>query len=109
MKISPVVTNKIGEAVRWTFGIGTFAFGCFLFNKSHNMVIKEEKAAQEIVKEHNPILYKKMLEEDAGLYPWQNAAEAIQDSLKIDSIAKTNYALGMQAVRDSLASTNKSK
>ena len=107
MKISPVVKNRIGEAGRWTFGIGAFIFGCFLFNKANNMAIKEENAAKKIVKEYKPDLHKKMLEEDAGLYPWQNAAEAIQDSLRIDSIAKTNYALGMQAIRDSLASANR--
>ena len=107
MKISPVIKNRIGEAGRWTFGIGAFVFGCFLFNKANNMVIKEENAAQEIVKKHNPSLHKKLLEENAGLYPWQHAAESIQNSLKIDSVAKTNYALGMQAVRDSLANANK--
>ena len=74
MKISPVVQNKIGEAGRWTIGIGAFVFGCFLFNKANNMAIEEEKAAQKIVKEYNPNLHEKMLEENAGLYPWQHAA-----------------------------------
>ena len=38
---------------------------------------------------------------------WEREAKAVEDSIKLDSIAKTNYALGMQAVRDSLANVNK--
>ena len=38
---------------------------------------------------------------------WEEVAKQISDSLKIDSIAKANYAKGAQMVRDSIKNANK--
>ena len=107
MRINPVVKNNIKEAGRWAFGIGAFALACCIFNKANNIAVQKERAARDVVEQYNPALHKEMDQRNAGLYTWQHAAESIQDSLRKDSIAKTNYALGMQAVRDSIANANK--
>ncbi len=62
----------------------------------------ELDAAKTYVRLNDPNKYKKM--ESAGTHyaDWTKEAEKIKDSLFIDSIAKTNYAKGMQAVRDSI-------
>ena len=53
--------------------------------------------------------YQKTFEkaEKSELLSQQLVTEKNENIIKMDSIAKTNYALGMQAVRDSLANTNK--
>lgn len=53
------------------------------FHKSNNEV-REREAEMELIK-----------------------SQEIENAIKIDSIAKANYALGMQAIRDSLANANK--
>ena len=107
MKISPITKDCIKKTGCRAFWLGTVVLGCYLMNKINNIAAEKEVVAKKVVKQYNPSLYQKMCKEDAGLIPWQKAAESIQDSLKIDSIARTNYALGMQAVRDSLANANK--
>lgn len=63
------------------------------------------------MKKHNNNKYVELLEKDfTNEYKdydmWKKAAKEVQDSLRIDSIAKTNYAKGTQMVRDSIAKAN---
>ena len=53
--------------------------------------------------------YQKAFEkaEKAELLSQQLAIEKKENIMKMDSIAQTNYVLGMQAVRDSLTNANK--
>ena len=66
------------------------------------------KEAREIVKKADTQKYIKILESNKSenLEVWQKAAKQVQDSLKIDSIAKANYAKGAQMVRDSIKKAN---
>ena len=71
---------------------------------------KEIKLLKEIIKQKDENKYNQLLKkEDSSMFSvnWYEEANILQDSLRMDSIAKTNYALGMQAVRDSLANANK--
>lgn len=76
----------------------------------HNTNTSEK--AMEYVKTHSPNKYLETLEKGVdkstykGVEIWQQAAKEVQDSLRIDSIAKTNYAKGTQMVRDSIAKAN---
>jgi hypothetical protein len=62
----------------------------------------------EIIKQGDIDRYNKLAnQEEKNMFSvnWYQEASKVQDSLKMDSIAKTNYALGVQAVRDSISKT----
>ena len=65
---------------------------------------KEMAQSKKIIKKANLEKYVEILESpDAkNAEVWHKAAKQIQDSLKIDSIARTNYAKGQQMIRDSI-------
>ena len=90
----------------WATLTGGFLLAGYLGSGKTKDPMKEIKDARQYVQIHNPNKYNQVLaNKKMGPNKWLIAAKEIQDSLKIDSIAKTNYALGMQAVRDSLAKT----
>lgn len=65
---------------------------------------QELKNVKDYVIKHNPdkaLQLKKKYPYRIKL--WQDAAKEVQDSLRQDSIARTNYAKGIQMVRDSIA------
>ena len=111
MRISTIKTEKALKGLG--YGVLFLTTGALSYVSFKDMpdVISRQKAKneaeRELVKTYNPELYNDFMENGYGLHSWEDAAKQIQDSLKIDSIAKTNYALGMQAVRDSLANANK--
>ena len=74
--------------------------------KQNNEKIDQAKA---YIQTHNPQKFNELNQavKYKGYMDWNKEVNKIRDSLKIDSIAKTNYALGMQAVRDSLVNANK--
>ena len=102
MKVNVSTINKI----IW----GPLLIGCgvtgYCAIKDINSAIEKENAAKEIIKQKNEDKYNQLLKkEDKSMFSvnWYEEASKLQDSLKMDSIAKTNYALGMQAIRDSIA------
>ena len=74
--------------------------------------IKASEKSMEYVKTHSPNKYMEILEKSvgkstfSGAEVWQQAAREVSDSLRIDSVARTNYAKGAQMVRDSIAKAN---
>lgn len=69
---------------------------------------KAIEKSKEIVKQANIKKYIEILESEnaKNIDVWNKAAIQVQDSLKIDSIARTNYAKGAQMVRDSIKNAN---
>ena len=63
---------------------------------------KQAKEAKKEIKAKAPERYAKMCEQSVeGTYVnWVKEAERLRDSLRIDSIAKTNYAKGLNLVKD---------
>ena len=111
MKVNSIKTEKVLKGLGYGALLLTAGAVSYMTLKDLPDVISRQKeknkAERELVKTYNPELYNNFMEKGYGLHSWEEAAKQIQDSLKIDSIARTNYALGMQAVRDSLANANK--
>ncbi len=96
----------------------TFAFTAaaitpfYLINSCVDSNIKVSEKSMEYVKTHSPNKYMEILEKSvekatfSGVEVWQQAAREVSDSLRIDSVARTNYAKGAQMVRDSIAKAN---
>jgi phosphoenolpyruvate carboxylase len=108
MKINPV-TRKILKDLGVATACGLVATGGILNATLRERKISEAKHEQvmEYVKQHNPDLYNDYLYTNRPIVDYYEAARDIREELKLDSIAKTNYALGMQAVRDSLVNAKK--
>lgn len=89
-------------------GIGLAALT--LYGLGRNKATSEH--AMKYVRDHNSNKYSELLEKGTGKYTgfscgtWQQAAKEVSDSLRIDSVARTNYAKGAQMVRDSIAKVN---
>ena len=64
--------------------------------------VKAKEEAKKEIKAKAPERYAKMCEQSVeGTYVnWAKEAEKVRDSLRIDSIAKTNYAKGLNLVKD---------
>ena len=108
MKINPV-TRRILKDLGLATACGLVAVGGILKAALRERKINEAKHEQvvEYVKQYNPDLYNDYSHANRPIVDYYEAARDIREELKLDSIAKTNYALGMQAVRDSLANANK--
>lgn len=91
---------------------GVFTGGTFYMTKMKNENINRSEVSMEYLKKHDTNKYIEILEKglDKATHTdskkWEQAAKEVQDSLRIDSIAKTNYAKGAQMVRDSIANAN---
>lgn len=93
--------NRIVSAGILVSCIGAFGYK-FIKDSDRKLEI-----VQDFVLEHNLDRGAKiMYDSPSNLSVWQQAASEIQDSLRIDSTAKTNYAKGAQMVRDSIAKAN---
>lgn len=96
--VPSAVYKKIKDGAATLGLIALAAGGAYLGNR----VIEQTRQNKELVKQYNPDKYNQMLETNKSDADWNRAADAIRDSLKLDSIAKVNYVKGVQAVRDSL-------
>lgn len=104
------------------YGIGAMSFA--LIGGASVVAYQGVQKDAEYLKQNAPEKYE-YLKSKYGVQPYRGSAEhwytvaqmhrdsvasaqkiKIDEELKLDSIAKANYALGMQAVRDSLANTN---
>ncbi len=91
--------------------LGTCGLATYTSNRQEK-INKEANKSMEYVKAHSPNKYIEILEKSADkktgtdLKLWEQTAREVRDSLRIDSIAKTNYAKGAQMVRDSITNAN---
>lgn len=108
MKVNPVKTF-VKKSLPWTFLVAGFSVATCCSNYAINKTNSENDSAKTYIKNNNLKRYNDLLERDKYLntLDWKEEAKKIEIELKIDSVAKANYALGMQAVRDSLANANK--
>ena len=87
----------------WVTLVGGFLLAGYCGANKNEDTSKNILKARTFVQEHNPQKYNQILtNKNLSAKKWLDAAKEVSDSLRIDSIAKTNYALGMQAVRDSI-------
>ena len=111
MKIDPMTRKILKEsAIPITLGfIGLISAGAFVHeaNKDRKLNSVKHEHVKEYVKQHNPDLYKEYSYTNRPIVDYYEAARDIREDLKLDSIAKTNYALGIQAAKDSLVSASK--
>ena len=108
MAISPVKQKLIG-ALPKVLMLGGFALaGYCQYNSASKFGDKEDQAKEYIknndINKYNELITRKGWPKD---FYWTVEAQKIETKLKNDSIAKTNYALGLQAVKDSLANITK--
>ena len=110
MNISPI-TSKVLIKTAFPFACCLMGFTVIsMLNKAAKQSEIHEAKHEEVmkyVKMHKPDLYYEYQCQNKSVVDYYEAASKIREDLKLDSIARTNYALGMQAVRDSLASANK--
>ena len=108
MKISPTTHKIIKEAaVPITCGMIGLVSMALWVSDQRGIDYAKNQQVKEYVKQHNPELYNEYSRTDRPIKDYYEAARDIREDLRLDSVAKTNYALGMQAVRDSLANANK--
>ena len=112
MKISPYEKRIIRNNVLGSVAIGLgFVGAVYYFNKEYTEHKQKVEEAKTYIRKNNILKYVELNYQDKydKALNWPKEAEKLQTQLKMDSIAKTNYALGMQAVRDSLAKADKNK
>lgn len=111
MKINPMIHKTLkNSGITIACGLIGLAVGGVWFSHVANArKVNQAKNEQvkEYVKQHRLDLYNDYTYTNRPIVDYYEAARDIREDLKLDSIARTNYALGMQAVRDSLANTNK--
>lgn len=85
---------------------GALHLGVYNNIKKYN---KMEDEAKAYIQKNDSLKYNDLIAKDnyPNSFNWITEADKLKEDLRIDSIAKTNYALGMQAIRDSLANANK--
>lgn len=92
--------------------LGLLGLASSRVNKRQERLNNVSETSMEYIRENNPNKYFEILEKGVdkrtveGSELWKQAAKEVRDSLRIDSIAKTNYAKGAQMVRDSIAKAN---
>ena len=109
MKLNCINGQKLKNGLAWPLLAVGFVVANYSAVNSAEKTNNEKSKAEIYIKTHNPELYKELKQgyNDSRTFNWEDEAKKLELSLKMDSIAKTNYALGMQAVRDSLANANK--
>ena len=108
MKITPVKTF-VKQNLPWAFIIGGMSLASYCTYSGVNRINEETSKAKAYIQKNDIERYNILVKKDSWprSFNWITEAEILEQELKIDSIARTNYALGMQAVRDSLATANK--
>ncbi len=98
--IPPWVVNKIKDGVMTMELIAVATGGAYVGKQLMDM--EYGKNNNELVNQYNQDKYNEMPETNLSDTVWNKAVSNIEDSLRQDSIAITNYAKGLQSVRDSL-------
>lgn len=103
MKINPI------SAILCTVGLSLISWSGYQYSRITEKNLETSEKAMKYLKANDSNKYIEILEKgidkqsDSGAEVWEQAAKEVRDSLKIDSVAKTNYAKGAQMVRDSIA------
>lgn len=101
MKINPK------SAILCTVGLSLISWSGYQAHRYAMQNFEKSEKAVKYLKANDSNKYIEILEKgidkQSGADIWEQAAKEVRDSLKIDSVAKTNYAKGAQMVRDSIA------
>ena len=108
MKLTSV-KSFVKQKLPWAFIIGGMGIASYCTYSHVNRINNDEAKAKTYIQNNDFERYNKLVEKDGWpkTFDWAKEAENLEQEIKMDSIARTNYALGMQAVRDSLANANK--
>ena len=108
MKLTPV-KSFVKQNLPWAFIIGGMGIASYSTYSLVDRINNEEIKAKTYIQNNEIERYNILVKEDdwPKTFNWTTEAKILEQEIKMDSIAKTNYALGMQAVRDSLANANK--
>ena len=103
------VKSFIKQNLPWAFIIGGMGLASYCTYTGVDKRNQEDAKAKAYIQNNDIERYNILVKKDGWpkTFDWATEAEILEQELKMDSIAKTNYALGMQAVRDSLANVNK--
>ena len=103
------VKSFVKQNLPWAFIIGGMGIASYSTYSHVDRMNNEETKAKTYIQNNNLERYNILVEKDGWpkIFDWATEAEILEQEIKMDSIARTNYALGMQAVRDSLANANK--
>ncbi len=103
------IKSFVKQNIPWAFFIGGWGIASYATYTGVSKINDANNEAKAYIQNNDIKRYNELIEQDG--YPktfnWVIEAQKLETELKLDSIAKTNYALGMQAVRDSLANANK--
>ena len=103
------VKSFVKQNLPLAFMIGGMGIGSYTICSYVDRINNEESKAKTYIQNNDLVRYNILVKKDGWpkTFDWATEAEILEQEIKMDSIARTNYALGMQAVRDSLANANK--
>ena len=111
IKISPLLKKQVDKykvSVCYSLlGITVLYITGKELNKARKETFVKNQYVKEYLKHNAPDIYNNYELNKMPISTYYEIAKRVEDSLKLDSIAKTNYTLSMQAVRDSLSNINK--
>lgn len=108
MKLTPVKTF-VERNLPWMLIIGGIGLGSYCTYTGVDRRNQEDAKAKAYIQNNDIERYDILVKKDGWpkTFNWTTEAEILEQEIKMDSVARTNYALGMQAIRDSLANANK--
>ena len=110
MKISAIGSKAMDIGI-WSALVAGWGFASYCVYDTLETRELERQKNMEYVKTHDSKRYDELIQKDAypPTFDWKDEAQKVEMAIKMDSIARTNYALGMQAIRDSLANASGEK
>lgn len=93
----------------WASLVGCSLLASYSMIQEVSRFNEKNSQAKDYIQNHDINRYQELLKQDGypKTFDWTEEAKKVENAVKMDSVAKTNYALGMQAVRDSIANANK--
>lgn len=109
MKINSPLEQKFIRGLHCTLLVGTLGLSSYCLMDTVSQENIKNKKARSYVQNHDIDRYYDLVVKEtySNIVNWQEEAQKIETALKIDSAAKTNYTLGLQAAKDSLININK--
>lgn len=97
--IKPILTR----CAVWTAIIGAWATTSYTSYYGIEKAADKRIEAQKYLRENAPKKYIQLVQENViGYKRWEEAAQEVKDSIRMDSIARTNYALGLHSAKKNL-------
>lgn len=108
MAVNPI-RQKLYVALPKVLILGGLVSASYCQYDGMSRKIDKDSEAKIYIQSNDTNRYQELLKQDGypRTFDWVEEAKNLENTLKLDSVAKTNYALGVQAVRDSLANANK--